>query len=222
MKRHHIPATPARCTAIVLAGAALVGCQTTYYKTMEAFGVHKREVLVSRVEAARDDQEEAKEQFRDALEAFSAVVAFDGGNLERVYNDLNGEYEASEKKADAVRKRIEAVEDVADALFKEWEQELDLYGNQELRTSSEATLRRTRRRYADMIGAMRRAEAKMEPVLVHFRDQVLFLKHNLNARAIASLEDTVVSLESDVATLIRELEASIAEANAFIDSIQTS
>lgn len=206
---------------VALALAAGVGCQTTYYNTMEAFGVHKRDILTSRVQAARDDQEEAKEQFHSALEAFSAVVAFDGGNIEKVYNKLNDEYEASEAKAEAVHKRIADVEKVADALFKEWEDELELYSSAELRRSSERTLRETRQRYSAMLAAMHKAAGKMEPVLSRFRDQVLFLKHNLNARAIASLEDTVGALEADVASLIRELDSSIAEANAFIDSLAT-
>lgn len=52
-----------------------------------------------------------------------------------------------------------------------------------------------------------------------FYDQVLFLKHNLNARAIASLKGNVASIESDIAVLIREMEASIREANRFIDAM---
>ena len=213
---HHRTAT---CLGLGLALAILAGCQSTYYKTLEAVGVHKRDVLVSRVEAARDDQEEAKEQFQSALEAFSAVAEFDGGDLERVYKKLNDEYERSERKAKDVRDRIAAVEDVSEALFAEWEQELELYSSQDLRRSSERTLQKTRRRYEAMIQAMHRAEGKMPPVLTRLHDQVLFLKHNLNARAVASLEGTVVALESDVGRLIRELEASIAEANDFIDSL---
>jgi hypothetical protein len=69
---------------------------------------------------------------------------------------------------------------------------------------------------------MRRAEDKMQPVLNAFRDQVLFLKHNLNARAIAALEGTVASLEAEVATLILDMEASIEEANRFIDEMGAS
>lgn len=205
------------CATGLLLG--LAACQTTYYRAMESVGVHKRDLLVSRVEGARDGQEEAKEQFNSALEAFGAVVEYDGGDLERMYNKLNTEFERSQAKAETVRRRIGAVEDVAEALFEEWEDELAQYSSAELRRASERTLRRTRARYADMLKAMRRAERKMDPVLTRFQDQVLFLKHNLNARAIAALEDTVVSLESDVAALVRELEASIAEANAFIDDM---
>jgi DNA repair exonuclease SbcCD ATPase subunit len=203
----------------LFAAAMIAGCSSVYYGTLETFGVHKRDVLVDRVEDARDDQEEAKEDFRSALEKFAEVVNVQGGDLEAKYKQLNAEYERCESAASRVRNRIESIEDVAEALFDEWEAELEQYSSRELRSASERQLDDTRDRYRQLIGAMKRAEAKMEPVLVAFHDRVLFLKHNLNAQAIASLQGEVVSLEQDVARLIADMEASIAEANAFIDSM---
>jgi len=197
------------------------GCQRAYFNALERIGIEKREVLVDRVEDARDSQNEAKEQFRDALDEFSALVGFDGGDLEDTYERLDREYERSEDRADEVRDRIDAVHDVATALFDEWEDELDQYEDRRLRRESERQLRDTRRRYEDMLTAMERAERKMAPILDAFEDQVLFLKHNLNARAIASLEGTVAEIETDVDQLIRDMEASIAEADAFIEEMQT-
>lgn len=196
-----------------------IGCQNVYYKTMEAFGHHKRDLLVSRVQEARDAQEQAKEQFQSALEKFSAVVDFRGGKLEEKYETLKTELDRSESKAQAVRKRITSVENVATALFEEWESELDQYSRDDLRRSSEQKLEQTRQRYSQLIGAMKRAETKTTPVLSAFRDQVLFLKHNLNAQAVASLQDELISIEADIASLIKEMEDSIAEADAFIKSM---
>jgi len=194
----------------------LTGCQSTYYKTMEVFGYHKRDLLVERVEDARDAQQDAKEQFQSALEKFSAVMDFRGGELEKKYNDLKGEFESSESKAKAVRKQIRNVEDVAEALFDEWEAELSQYTNDKLRRSSKLKFGQTRQRYSQLIEAMKRAESKIAPVLSAFRDHVLFLKHNLNAQAIASLHDELVSVETEIASLIKEMETSIAETDAFI------
>jgi hypothetical protein len=203
---------------VVLGAAGLLpaGCHSVYYKTMETFGYHKRDLLVERVEDARDAQADAKEQFESALEKFSSVVGYSGGELEEKYKELKAEQESSESKAKAVRKRIGNVEEVAGALFDEWESELGKYSNEKLRRSSERKLEQTQQRYAQLIGAMKRAEEKMEPVLSAFRDQVLFLKHNLNAQAIASLHEELVSVEAEVSSLIREMEASIAEADSFI------
>ncbi len=203
----------------VFGAATLGGCKSVYYGTMEKFGYHKRDILVDRVQDARDAQEKAKEQFASALEQFTAVVGFEGGELEKTYKRLNAEFERSESRAEAVHKRIEDVQDVAKALFREWEGELDEYRNEKLKRLSRQKLEQTQERYRQLITAMQRAESKIDPVLAAFRDQVLFLKHNLNAQAVASLEDELVSVRTDVTTLIEAMETSIAEANAFIEAM---
>jgi hypothetical protein len=209
---------------VIIAGAvwSLLGCESAYYKTMETMGYHKRDILVERVSEARDAQEEAKEQFESALEKFSSVLGFKGGSLQEKYDQLNAEYEKSEAKAAAVRSRIASVEDVAGDLFAEWQEELKHYTSSSLRQSSARKLRETQKKYAQLIMAMKRAEGKIDPVLSAFRDQVLYLKHNLNAQAIASLQTELTSIETDVAGLIKEMENSIKEANAFIRSMEKS
>lgn len=204
----------------VLLLISLTGCSSAYYGTLEKFGVHKRDVMVDRVGEARDAQEEAKQQFQSAFEQFSSVVKVDGGDLEKQYKTLNAAYEQSQQKADAVHGRIASVEDVAEALFAEWEKELDQYSSSALRRDSEQKLTQTRRQYERLIDAMKRAEDKIQPVLVVFHDQVLYLKHNLNARAIAALQGEMISLEKDVARLVQEMEASIKEADQFINQLQ--
>jgi len=195
------------------------GCETAYYGTMEKLGYHKRDLMVNRVESARDAQEDAKEQFESALEKFSSVLQFDGGELEDKYDQLKTAYDRSSARAQTVRDRVESVEDVAADLFDEWEAELSEYSSDNLRRSSARKLKQTRRQYAQLIGAMKRAESKMDPVLTAFHDQVLFLKHNLNARAIASLQTELISVESEVNSLIRDMNASIKEADAFISTM---
>ncbi|GAB7023764.1 DUF2959 domain-containing protein [Salidesulfovibrio brasiliensis] len=211
----------ARIALIALTLCLLAGCQKTYYSAMEKVGYHKREILVDRVEDARESNQEAKEQFASALDRFKSVVAFDGGELEQKYETLNAEYEASEEAAEDVRSRIESVEDVAEALFEEWQAEIDEYTSAKLRRQSQSQYRATKASYEKLIKAMQSAADKMAPVLAAFKDQVLFLKHNLNAKAIASLEGELASIRADVDVLIKEMEASIAEADAFIATMDT-
>ena len=206
--------------SILTAALVLSGCQTVYYDTMERMGIHKRDILVDRVEDAQESQEEAKEQFADALEAFQATVTVDGGELQKTYDKLKIQYDYSVRSANDVRGRINAVKGVAEALFDEWESELDQYSNDSYRRSSEQQLRQTQKDYEKLIRAMENAESKMSPVLTVFSDQVLFLKHNLNARAIASIRNEVDSLEEEVANLIEEMNQAIAEAESFIDQLQ--
>jgi hypothetical protein len=102
----------------------LIGCSTVYYGTMEKLGVHKRDIMVDRVKDARNTQNEAKEQFLTAMEQFKNVVNFKGGDLEKEYNKLNATLQKSESKADDVRKRIRAVEDVEPAKIRRYEEEI--------------------------------------------------------------------------------------------------
>jgi SMC interacting uncharacterized protein involved in chromosome segregation len=201
---------------LLVAAALLVGCQSAYYGAMEKFGYEKRDILVNRVDDAREAQQEAKQQFESALAQFIAVTNFSGGEMEQQYNKLKGEFDDSESRANTVRKSIADVERVAQDLFKEWEKELTQYTNPELRRSSQGQLDTTRARYRELIGAMKRAERTLDPVLAAFRDRVLFLKHNLNARAIASLKAERAKMQADITTLVADMNRSIAEADRFI------
>jgi hypothetical protein len=205
----------------VLALVALAGCQNSvYYGTMEKLGYHKRDILVSRVKETRDDQEAAKKQFQTTLQQFSAVVHFNGGSLQAEYEKLNTEYDRSVARADAVHSRIKSVESVSGALFDEWKGEIKEYHSDQLRQQSQQELDETQAKYKQLLAAMKRAEAKMQPVLDAFHDQVLFLKHSLNAQAIASLEGTRASLETDVNGLIADMDRSIKEADEFIGQMK--
>jgi len=146
---------------------------------------------------------EAQEEFKDALEQFGSVVELQNTDLKQAYDKLNSEYENSEDAAEMVTDRINSVESVAEALFKEWEGEIDQYTNADFKRSSSSQLRQTRTRYTEMLATMRRSEQSMQPVLRTFRDNVLFLKHNLNAQAIGSLRGEFASLEDDILALTK-------------------
>ena len=200
-----------------LAPLSLGACQTAAYSIQESLlGNEKRDILVDRVAGVAKEQTEAKEEFEDALEAFRAVVDVDAGNLERTYDDLKAAYKRADSQAGTVRSRVASVKRVSRDLFAEWEGELAQYQDAGLRRASEQQLQDTRLRYDELAAKMDAATDSMDPVLRVFNDRVLFLKHNLNARAIASLDGETAQLEGDVSRLIAEMERSIAAADAFI------
>jgi len=211
-----------RSLLFVLCGIMLfaVGCQGTYYKTMEVFGKQKKDLLVSKVISARDAQLDAKEQFASALDEFRSIVGYNGTLLDEKYKTLKAQYEKCESRTRTVESRIDDVKRVAKDLFREWEDELDQYSSPALRASSEKKLGETQQRYDRLIGAMEKARNKIYPVQNSFKDQVLFLKHNLNAQAVASLDRELDVIEKEISLLIREMESSMAEADAFIRQMQ--
>ena len=195
---------------------ALGGCSSIKYNTLEKIGIHKRDLLVGNVEDTRDAQEEAQEQFQDALERFGSVINIEETGLQKAYKLLNAEYEDSVSAADEVSRQIGEVEDVAGDLFDEWSEENGQYRDAALRRESERRLTETRARYKEMLASMKEAEASMQPVLDTLRDNVLYLKHNLNAQAIGSLRQTFDNLEADIDQLVQRMNRSIERSNAFI------
>lgn len=205
---------------IIALALALSGCQSAYYAAWEKLGVEKRDILVDRVEDARETQQDAQEQFSSALEQFSTLINYDGGELQRVYEQLSDEYDSSKSAAENVTARINSVENVAEALFDEWQNELENYTNANLRRDSERQLKDTRRRYENLLKSMRRVERSMDPVLASLQDNVLYLKHNLNANAVGALQGELQSISQNVSRLIQEMNAAIAQSDEFIKSIK--
>ncbi len=187
--------------------------------SIDTFYKEPRDVLVSRVEAASDAQQETAEEFRSALEQFKSVTQFQGGDLEKKYNTLNAAFEDSESAAQNVSARIGRVVTATNRLLSEWKDELNQYHDPAIKRRAEQQFDKTRAQSEKLIAAMRKAESKTEPVLGAFRDQVLFLKHNLNMQAISSLRQESATIEQDVTLLIQEMEASIAEAESFISEL---
>lgn len=198
----------------------LFSCQSAYYTTMEKFGIEKRDILVDRVEDAKESQEDAQQKFSSALEKFIQLTNYDGGKLQEVYEDLNDQFKVSQDSADRVSSRINKVETVADDLFKEWAEEIDKYSSLKLRRNSQVKFKDTQKRYHSLLKAMRKAESKMAPVLIAMQDNVLYLKHNLNANAISGLQGDFGNIKQDINQLIKEMNLAIDQSNAFIASMK--
>jgi hypothetical protein len=187
-----------------------------FYSARESIGEHKREIVVYQVEQACVSLQETRDEFEDALEHFKNLVCVNETGLEHKYNLLNRQYQFCRSKSDAVSNRIRAIQEISEALFVEWEGELNEYTNRTLRNNSKQQLKAARQNYARLIKTMQRAESKIQPVLAAFKDQVLYLKHNLNARAIAALQHEFIEISIDISQLIYAMEQTIAEASQFV------
>ena len=85
---------------------------------------------------------------------------------------------------------------------------------------SRKQLRETRAKFDLMLDALKKSERTMDPVLTKLHDQVLYLKHNLNAAAIASLRGESTSIQGEITKLIADMNASIAKADEFIKTME--
>ncbi|MCU7975715.1 DUF2959 domain-containing protein [Shewanella sp. SW36] len=209
-------------SGLIAASLLLSGCQSAYYGAMEKVGYHKRDIMVDRVKDAKKSQQDAQKEFSSALEEMQALLNYSDGNLEKAYSRAKDEYESAQSAADNVSNRINKVEDVAEALFDEWQNEISEISKANLRRNSEAKLKETRRAYEQLIKSMRRAESKMPPILTAMKDNMLYLKHNLNAQAIGAIKSEFASLQTDISGLIKEMNTSINESSKFIEALEKS
>ena len=219
------PISMSWCVRAVLAGLLIAAmplsaCDRLYYKAMKKVGFEKRDILVKRVKEARESQARAQTEFKTALERLKEIVDVEGGDLEKTYDRLNKELERSEDRARDIRDRVSAVRDVSKDLFKEWQGELGKYSDRTLRAESERELRDTRRRTEALIVRMEQVEKKIDPVLEPLRDRVLFLKHNLNARALGALTRELAAVSDDVDALVADMQQAIGEADAYLKSME--
>ena len=198
----------------------LTGCSSIYYSTYEKFGVYKRDLLKKRVIEARDDQQTAQKEFKDALTRLKEITKFDGGEAERAYKQLKSQYDDCAAQAETVHQRIRAVESVASDLFAEWDKENSEISTPSLRDASRQQLTATKQKYTELHMALVSAEQTMTPVLRQFNDYVLYLKHNLNAQAIASLKGEAASIQADIGRLIEQMNQSIARADEFVKGMK--
>jgi ElaB/YqjD/DUF883 family membrane-anchored ribosome-binding protein len=203
--------------AVVL--IAVAGCRSAYYSAWETFGKHKRDLLRDQVESTRNEQEKAKEEFKDALTRLKELTGFEGGKLEEAYRGVEKDYKRCKDRSDSINEHIAKIKQIANDLFTEWQKELGSYSSENLRSISAARLKETRQRYQGLESALQKSTAAMAPVLAKLKDQTLFLKHNLNAQAIGSLRGEVVSIEGDVQRLIEEMNSAITRADEFIKAM---
>jgi Skp family chaperone for outer membrane proteins len=198
---------------------SLAACNSVYYSAMEKIGFEKRDLLISAVKKARGEQKEAGEEFQDAMTQLKKLTGYHGGNLESAYDKFKAEYDDCEQQANAVRSQVREVDQVARDLFREWEIEARQYESATLAAESRRKLADTKARFEQLSRSLHTAESSMDPVLRQFRDQVLYLKHNLNAAAIGSLRGTADNIQANIQRLLEQMNRSIAEADRFIQTL---
>ena len=210
----------ARAGFVCVLMIVLSGCASVQYSALEKVGIHKRDILVDRVEDARDAQAETREQLVSAYEELSALVGHEGGELEEKYERLSKEVDRSRKATQDLDEHLSDIDRVSEDLFDEWEAELDLYSSAALRSDQERKLAQARRQFVMMRDRMQTARNRVDPVMAVLTDNVLFLKHSLNAQALAALRGQTAVLEGQVDALIRDMQVAIEEADAFINRMR--
>lgn len=194
----------------------------TKYSALEMFGLQKRDLLQREVKNAREEQEEATEDFKDALQKLKALYNIERGPFDEAYEDLNSSYQDAKKQAADVSQSIKKVETVAGDLFLEWEKEINEINTNELKVASAQSLNQTKKRYAEMIVVLKASEKRIAPILSKLKDHVLYLKHKLNAKAISGLQGESMRIQVQIEQLIEDINKAIKAADQFISDTKNS
>jgi hypothetical protein len=189
------------------------------YKTYELVGIEKRDLFKKEINNVKDEQEDSKEAFSDALEKLQHFYSFDVGKIEKEYKKLKSSYEKSQDEAIDLSESITKLDTVAQDLFKEWKNEIGTMENASFKKDSSQKLKETRNKYASLHQKLKNSEKKMKPILSKLKDQVTYLKHNLNASAIAGLKTEGDRIETDMSKLIQEMKEASREADEFISTL---
>lgn len=198
---------------------SLVSCSSTYYAVWEKLGKQKRDLLRDNAVKARAEQVETNEQFKDALTKLREAYPIKPTELSKTYDKLNAQYESSKSKAEGLDARIKKMDRVARDLFVEWKDEAESITTTKFRDQSLDKLSATKERYEDMHRSLKKSYSRTEPVLAKFRDNVLFLKHNLNAQVVGSLDSEAGAITEEIETLIESMNDSIKETDKFIGEL---
>jgi predicted nucleic acid-binding Zn-ribbon protein len=190
-----------------------------YYSVWETLGREKRDLLKSNVESARDEQKEVQEKFSDALANIKRTYNVRGDKLESVYRQMKTDYEDARDRSDDLSKRIKRIERLGKDLFDEWSREVEKISNQAYRRSSQEKLRATKQRFSGLVASLHAAEKRIAPVLKKLEDQVLFVKHNLNAASMGVFKAEADAIEKDINGLQMEITKSVMASESFVKSL---
>lgn len=213
MRRWLLPVLSLLCCVL------LVSCQSTDPETGDKVGYPDLDPLLDRVGESRDALKTAVAQFQSAREQLSQYVGAPG-DLQATYAGTVSEYDAAVEDSVAVRSAIANVDQAADAVFEEWQVEVNVYTDARIKAVNQAKLGQTWQNYEGMLKVLRHSEAKLDPVLKALSENVTYLQDNLNVGAVASRAAKFAVIDKDLEALIRSMNTAIDSSDAFISSVQ--
>ncbi|MSR62254.1 MAG: DUF2959 family protein [Planctomycetes bacterium] len=212
-----MPSHLARILLIALLSSATLACRSTGASFLLFGGPSApQQDLLDSVQVAQEECVGAREDFGAAFHLYQRLTAPQAVELEELSGDFEDALDACRERAQDLGLRIDAAQKESAALFQGWNEELAHFSGDTLRKKSAAMLQDTQARAQRVAGALEGVRKRMEPVVLKLSDYALFFHHNLNARAIATLEDTYKDFDAEFRALDRELEQALSESQTFL------
>jgi hypothetical protein len=215
-----IPPLPSRRRALpwLVLACLLGGCSTMYYAAMSQLGWERRDILVHRIEVARDSLRATGRALDAAWRTFHAAAAADA-DAAVVPAHLQTAYAHTDASARDAQQHVAAVESAGRALFEAWREDVAGTEDAALRTRDAELYERARARYDSTLAAMRQALAGIPPVLDLLRDQAAFLQRDQGPAARGALRAALAAAVADAGRLQQDIGRAIIEANASVQQL---
>lgn len=205
--------------ALVPCCLAVAGCanlEATFFQPKDSLALV--DDLSDRIEEVHVASEVAKERMTAAVETLRSIVSpdFRGDGLS-AHAELTRAIEQSEEQAEVFRERVADMKDTAKELFDRWASDLEGFTNAEMRQHSQRRLEETRTRYQAIVAAVDPAQWSYDAVNRSLGDHALFLGHDFNRAAVASLRPGVDSLVAQGGELESRLVLGMTAAKEYLD-----
>jgi len=210
-----------RAVALALLSLTATACQALGGSPLLFGGSDTpQEDLVDSVRAADEEAVEARTDFDAAFALYQRVTTPQAAELDDLADDFADAIESCRERFEDLATRRTKVDEEATTLFQGWNEELGRYSLELMREKSAAMLADTEKRTERVTKALERLQTRMEPVVKKLEDYALFFHHNLNPRAIATLEDTYKDFDAEYRALVSELEKTRAEITQFLANFE--
>ena len=215
MKRFFSP----RAAAGLLVIAGLPACAFVNDLISGNTGPADVDDLVASVERVNSELDASKTKLLGAVQTLQKVTAPDfKGDAVEGHKELVRAIDDSEDQTDDLRKSVERMQAEAEPVFNQWTKDLEGYSNPEMRQRSQARLAAARERYDAVVAAVTPVLVECEAVNQTLGDHALFLKHDMNPAALATIQDDVKKVAKEAADLDGAFNAGKAATRAYVDS----
>jgi hypothetical protein len=197
----------------------LTACQSSAPGSLKQASYPGLGALFDRVGDYQVAQQAAAEQFQSVKEQLSPLATAGGNTQGDSAADLS-EYDQTVEAAVAVSATIAAVKQAATATFQQWQTEIDVYTDAQLKADNQAKMGATWQSYQGMMQGVRASETKMNAVLAELNNYVTFLRGSPDASALASYRPNRNVIGSDIDALLLKMKSALGRSNEFIEDVQ--
>lgn len=205
----------------IATGLAMIAWCAVGAAAQQEEGVKQIEQLIKKARAEVESINEAKQQLQKTMTAYNTVLSPDAKDRRDSYKQLQKEMATSEKKRAEVKTRHEEMKGDADKLFASWQSSTAAIQSPELRGKSEARLKKSRERFAEIQTAGQGASDLYGPFMKTLQDQVTYLGHDLNPGAVSSLKPEADKLNASATELYAAIDKVTVAANNNINRLSS-